>query len=118
MSPAQAQGGPIDGRSDIFSFGAVLYEMATGQRAFSGTTTVSTLAAGPQPGATASHGDRDWVPRELERIISRCLRKDPARRFQHMDDVKVALQEPKEESESGQLTSIVPPRTPRQKKSR
>ncbi|MBV8807845.1 MAG: PD40 domain-containing protein [Acidobacteriaceae bacterium] len=106
MSPEQAQGGMVDSRSDIFSFGAVLYEMTTGRRAFSGTTTVSTLAAvlnqDPRP-ATEVAAE---VPRELERIISRCLRKDPARRFQHMDDVKVALQELREESESGTLHAL------------
>jgi serine/threonine protein kinase len=103
MSPEQAQGGPIDSRSDIFSFGAVLYEMATGRRAFSGSTTISTLAAvlnqEPRPATEIAIE----VPREMERIISRCLRKDPARRFQHMDDVKVALQELKEEREAGTL---------------
>ncbi len=111
MSPEQAQGGAVDSRSDIFSFGAVLYEMTTGRRAFSGATTMSTLAAvlnqDPRP-ATEIVAE---VPREMERIISRCLRKDPSRRFQHMDDVKVALQELREESESGTLHAL--PRTHR-----
>jgi eukaryotic-like serine/threonine-protein kinase len=93
MSPEQAQGGVMDSRSDIFSFGAVLYEMTTGRRAFSGSTTISTLAAilnqEPRPATELA----PQVPYELERIISRCLRKDPSRRFQHMDDVKVALEE-------------------------
>ncbi|MGD0437615.1 MAG: serine/threonine-protein kinase, partial [Bryobacteraceae bacterium] len=100
MSPEQAQGLKLDARSDIFSFGAVLYEMLTGRRAFSGDTNMSTLAAilnrEPQPLAATT-------PRELNRIVTRCLRKDPARRLQTMADLKVALEELKEESESGRL---------------
>jgi Tol biopolymer transport system component len=104
MSPEQAQGLRVDARSDIFSFGTVLYEMVTGHRAFQGESKMSTLAAiinqepEPLPAGT---------PHDLERIIGRCLRKDPARRFQHMVDVKVALEELKEESESGRLTAPV-----------
>ncbi len=100
MSPEQAQGKPVDARSDVFSFGAVLYEMVTGRPAFRGDTTISTLAAvinqNPEPAGSD-------VPRELERIIFRCLRKDPDRRFHHMIDLKVALADLKEESDSGAL---------------
>jgi eukaryotic-like serine/threonine-protein kinase len=105
MSPEQAEGKPVDARSDIFSFGAVLYEMLTGQRAFQGETKVSTIAAilreEPKPLSQAVEG----LPREVERIVKRCLRKDPAHRFQHMDDLKVALEELKEESDSGELAA-------------
>ena len=91
----------MDARSDIFSFGAMLYEMVTGVRAFAGTSTADTLAAvlraQPKPPSAIVPG----VPSDLEKVILRCLRKDPERRFQHMGDVKVALQEIKEESESG-----------------
>src|SRR5260370_42502609 len=48
------------------------------------------------------------TPRDLEKITVRCLRKDPARRFQHMDDIKIALEELKEESDSGHITEILP----------
>jgi Tol biopolymer transport system component/serine/threonine protein kinase len=103
MSPEQAEGKEAGPRSDIFSFGALLYEMASGQLAFHGDTQMSTLSAvlrdDPKP-VTDLRGD---TPGELARIIARCLRKDPARRFQHMDDLKVALEELKEESESGKL---------------
>ena len=103
MSPEQAEGRPVDGRSDIFSFGAVLYEMVTGRKAFQGDTRLSTLSAILRDEPTsASQIVRD-VPKELERVIARCLRKDAGRRFQHMADVKVALEELKEESESGRL---------------
>jgi Tol biopolymer transport system component/tRNA A-37 threonylcarbamoyl transferase component Bud32 len=101
MSPEQAESKPVDARSDIFSFGAVLYEMATGTRAFQGDSKLSTLSAvlreNPKPPSQVASG----VPHELDRIISRCLRKDPARRFQAMPDLKVALEELKEESDSG-----------------
>jgi Tol biopolymer transport system component/predicted Ser/Thr protein kinase len=100
MSPEQAQGLPVDARSDMFSFGALLYEMVTGHRAFQGDTKISILAAvinkEPEPLAAET-------PHDLEKIITRCLRKDPARRFQHMEDLKVALEELKEESDSGKL---------------
>src|SRR5713226_337754 len=103
MSPEQAEGKPVDARSDIFSFGSVLYEIVTGRRAFHGDSKLSTLTAilkeEPKPVASIIPD----VPRDLEKIVSRCLRKDPARRFQHMDDVKVALEELKEESDSGKL---------------
>jgi serine/threonine protein kinase len=103
MSPEQAEGKKVDARSDIFSFGALLYEMVTGQRAFEGGSRLSTLSAvlreEPKPASQIVEG----LPRELERIIVRCLRKNPERRFQTMADLKVALQELKEESDSGTL---------------
>jgi Tol biopolymer transport system component/predicted Ser/Thr protein kinase len=111
MSPEQAEGKKIDRRSDVFSFGAVLYEIVTGRRPFQGQTKLSTLTAilhqEPPPPSEMNPS----VPREFERILTRCLRKDPDRRFQHMDDVKVALQEVKEESESGlAIRQPLPPR--------
>jgi eukaryotic-like serine/threonine-protein kinase len=101
MSPEQAEGKPVDARSDIFSFGAVLYEMATGAKAFQGASKLSTLSAilrtNPKPPSEVAPG----VPRDLDKIIARCLRKDPARRFQNMTDLKLALEDLKEDSESG-----------------
>jgi Tol biopolymer transport system component/serine/threonine protein kinase len=112
MSPEQAQGKPVDGRSDIFAFGAVLYEMLTGRRAFRGDTKVAILSAilneEPEPVSSI----RKEIPPEVGRIIARCLRKDPGRRFQHMDDLRVALEEAKEESESGEL-QVAPVERPR-----
>jgi serine/threonine protein kinase/Flp pilus assembly protein TadD len=89
MSPEQAEGKAVDARSDIFSFGAVLYEMVTGRRAFAGDSTVGTLAAILHQEPAPS----ERIPPELETIIGRCLRKDPTRRSQHMGDVAVALQD-------------------------
>jgi serine/threonine protein kinase len=93
MSPEQAEGKHIDTRSDIFSFGSMLYEMLTGQRAFRGDTRASTIASilreEPKPISQVAEG----MPRDAEKIVRRCLRKDPVHRFQHMDDAKVALEE-------------------------
>ena len=100
MSPEQAQGLPVDARSDIFSFGILLYEMITGERAFRGATNVATLAAVVKEEPKPARSLAGHLPPELERIVTRCLRKDPARRFQNMSDLHVALAELKEESES------------------
>jgi eukaryotic-like serine/threonine-protein kinase len=93
MSPEQAAGQPVDARSDIFSLGTVLYEMVTGVRAFGGTSSVSTLAAvltaEPKPPSELSR----HLPRDFERVILRCLRKDAAKRFQVVTDIVVELEE-------------------------
>jgi Tol biopolymer transport system component/tRNA A-37 threonylcarbamoyl transferase component Bud32 len=105
MSPEQAEGKNVDTRSDIFSFGALLYEMPTGRRAFQGDSKMSTLAAilnlEPEPIEKMA----PEIPREVSRIVQRCLRKDPGRRMHSMVDVKLALEEVKEESESGALAA-------------
>ena len=106
MSPEQAQGKPVDARSDIFSFGSVLYEMLTGRQAFQGESKAAVLAGvlreePKPPGETV----RD-LPQELERTLSRCLRKDPQRRWQSMSDLRVVLQDLKEESDSGKLSAM------------
>jgi eukaryotic-like serine/threonine-protein kinase len=110
MSPEQATGGKVDARSDIFSFGAMLYEMVTGQRAFAGQSSADTLAAVLRTQPKLPSDCARGVPIDLEKIILRCLRKDPTRRFQHMDDVKVALQDVEEDSQSGSVPALVPPR--------
>jgi len=108
MSPEQAEGKKVDARSDIFSFGSMLYEMVTGQRAFTGGSKLASLSAvlhkEPQP---ASQTVAD-LPPELERIIARCMKKDPARRWQSMADVKIALEELREETESSTVDPTKP----------
>ena len=113
MSPEQAEGKPADARSDVFSFGAVFYEMLTGRRAFSGATRMSTLAAimtrEPEPPSRLVPG----LPRDLEKLMLRCLRKSPERRWQSMADLKVALEDLREESElpnAGDASARVPSR--------
>jgi serine/threonine protein kinase/Tol biopolymer transport system component len=113
MSPEQATGGQVDARSDIFSFGAMLYEMATGTRAFGGSSVADTLAAVLRGQPTPPTQVVTSVPRELERLILRCLRKEPERRYQTMLDVKNELQEIKEESDSGGRTAAESPRPTR-----
>ena len=108
MSPEQAQGQEVDPRSDIFSFGAVLHEMITGRVAFAGDSILDIASAvireTPKP---LSDAGRE-IPGELERIVARCLRKDPDRRFQTAADLKVALEELREETESGERSPAVP----------
>ena len=89
MSPEQAEGKRLDARSDIFSFGSVLYEMLTGARAFRGDSNIGVLSAilHQEP------ADIEGIPSELNEVIAGCLRKDPELRIQHMADVKLALEE-------------------------
>jgi Tol biopolymer transport system component/predicted Ser/Thr protein kinase len=86
MAPEQLQGKPVDARSDLFSFGCVLYEMLTGKRAFEGENPASVIAAVLE---------REPAPLEisppLDRVVERCLAKDPDRRFQTAIDLKTAL---------------------------
>lgn len=88
MSPEQAEGRAVDARSDIFSFGAVIYELISGRRAFDGDATAQILSAvlrdEPPPLQTSS---------EVSRILSRCLAKPLAQRYQSMSEVRTALEE-------------------------
>jgi Tol biopolymer transport system component len=101
MSPEQAEGRKVDPRSDIFAFGAVLYEILSGRRAFHDDSAIATFAAilhkDPRPIRELAEN----VPPDLEKIVFRCLRKDPTRRFQYMAEVKAALQDMLEERQSG-----------------
>ncbi len=112
MSPEQAEGKKLDARSDIFSFGTVLYEMFTGRHPFHRESRLSTLSAilnqEPKPVSEIAPD----TPPELEKIIARCLRKDPDRRAHHMTDVKLALEELKEDWESGKTAAVRAPASP------
>src|SRR5262249_6549749 len=91
MSPEQALGGAVDPSSDTFSLGAVLYEMATGLRAFNGKTSkevaISIIGQQPEP---IAHFNNEF-PEQLEKIIFKCLRKKPADRYQTDQDLKKDL---------------------------
>src|SRR5579863_125702 len=89
MSPEQVNGQEADARSDIFSFGLVLYEMLTGKRAFEGATPASVMGAileRPAPSVA------DVAPPALDRVLKRCLEKDPENRWQSARDLKAALE--------------------------
>ena len=107
MSPEQAAGGEVDARSDVFSFGALLYEMATGRRAFAGSSAAEVLAALMKEQPKAPSEVVPDLPKELDRVIQRCLQKEPARRYQHTLDLKLELEQIKEETDTGR--AAVPP---------
>jgi Tol biopolymer transport system component/predicted Ser/Thr protein kinase len=104
MSPEQAEGKPLDHRSDIFSFGVVLYELATGRRPFQGDTAISTISSILKDTPPPPQQINTTLPPQLGRIVRRCLAKEPERRYQSTDDLRNELREVKEESESGELT--------------
>jgi serine/threonine-protein kinase len=92
MSPEQVRGQPADHRSDIFSFGCVLYEMVTGQRPFLGDSSISTMAAILEKRPRPPSEIVKEVPPELERIILKCLEKDRAQRFQSVVELRQELE--------------------------
>jgi tetratricopeptide (TPR) repeat protein/tRNA A-37 threonylcarbamoyl transferase component Bud32 len=105
MSPEQVHGQPLDARTDIFSFGVVLYEMLTGQQLFAAETPAGTISAiltkDPAP-------LRDYFPTcpdELQRVVSHCLARDREQRYQTMRDLAADLERVRRESESGRAIS-------------
>ena len=114
MSPEQVRGLPVDARSDIFAFGAILYEMLTARRAFGGATpadTMSEILRGDPPGIS---GGGTVFPATLERVIRRCLEKDRESRFESASDLASALQAAENLSISpATSTARAPRRAPR-----
>ena len=108
MSPEQVRGHEADHRSDIFSFGAILYEMLTGQRAFRRDTMAETLTAilKEEPRDITETNSR--VPAQLERIVRRCLEKKPERRFHSAHDLGFALEAVSTPSASSTVTALGP----------
>src|SRR5579862_3626700 len=92
MSPEQLRGKPVDHRSDIFSFGAIFYEMLTGRRAFKGETEVDTMTAVLREEPAAASLDQAAVPSAYQDILKHCLEKEPEDRFQSAKDLAFALQ--------------------------
>jgi len=91
MSPEQAEGKRVDARSDIFSFGSVLYEMLTGKRAFEGRSGISTLSAILRDDVKPIGEAAPDVPPVLEQVVLRCLPKEPTARWQSMKEIEGAL---------------------------
>jgi len=94
MSPEQVRGEELDARSDIFSFGSILYEMLTGHRAFRRETSAETMTAILKEEPPEFSLTNSAISQSLERIVRRCLEKQPARRFQSATDLAFALEAP------------------------
>ncbi len=101
MSPEQARGEEVDARTDLFSFGAVLYEIATGKQAFPGTRTAVVFNAILSHAPTSLLSFRPGLPRELERIIGKALEKDRSARYQTASEIRADLNHLKRTTESG-----------------
>ncbi len=106
LSPEQARAEKVDARSDIFSFGTVLYEMFTGKRPFERASNVEMLAAVVQDRPKRIRAIVRDLPAPLEEVIAKCLEKDVSKRFQRMDDVRDALEAVRQRETLDRLLSV------------
>ncbi len=101
MSPEQVRAKELDARTDLFSFGAVLYEMATGKMPFQGRSSGEICERDPASRTAAASQLNPELPRRLEAIIDKALEKDRELRYQHASEMRTDLQRLKRDSESG-----------------
>ena len=120
MSPEQAEGKIVDQRSDIFSLGVMLHEMATGERPFKGDTNVSVMSAILKDTPSSITDVNPKLPTGLARVIRRALAKDPSRRYQSATDLRNDLEELQDESDTARTVSAAAmrPTMPEKRKSR
>ena len=113
MSPEQVEGRPVDHRSDLFSLGVMLHEMATGSRPFRGTSAAALCSSILRDVPPALGAVRPDLPDELGRLVARCLEKDRERRFSSARDVTVALEAVRQRLDSGDVArGAAPPSGP------
>ena len=105
MSPEQARGKELDGRTDIFSFGLVLYEMATGKPTFSGSSSAEVFDAILNRAPVAPVRLNPEIPAELEHIMSKALEKDRNLRYQHASEIRADLQRLKRDANTGRIAA-------------
>lgn len=105
MSPEQVEGRPVDHRSDVFSFGCVLYETITGRRAFAGPSSIETLHRIANVDPSSVIGGLGGTPTELQRIVRKCLAKDPGERYQSMKEAAIDLRDLRRQLDSGAVAS-------------
>ncbi len=106
MSPEQAEGKSVDARSDVFSFGVLLYEMVTGRTAFGGDTALSIMSAILRDEALPIREIASGTPHQLVEIIDRCLRKERGDRWQSMVEVRAELEKLKQQFDSAMLQTL------------
>ncbi len=112
MSPEQAEGKLVDGRSDIFSFGILLYEMVTGRRAFPGESAIATMTAILRDEVRPMREFAPAVPVRLQEIVDKCLRKNRDERWQTTDELLAALENLKMQFDTGSAATMAMPVVP------